>query len=152
MSGAGLVSRAAAAVVDVGVVAAASALVGVIVSGVRYTLEGPPFGLPSLPGWAFGAGHSVLVVAYLTAGWALIGRTPGQLVLGLRVVAPGGGPPGAGRALVRALVAVAFPVGVLWTLVSRETRAVHDLVARTALVHDPPVGAGRGTPGITREG
>ncbi|WP_198664051.1 RDD family protein [Jiangella endophytica] len=132
-------SRVAAALVDVAVVAAATALVGVTLSGIRYTLEGPPFALPSFPGWAFGAGHSVLVVAYLTTGWALIGRTPGQLVLGLRVLAPGGGLPGVPRALVRALVVVVFPIGVLWTLFSRDSRAVHDLVARTTMVHDPPV-------------
>lgn len=171
MSGAGLVSRSAAALVDVAVVAVATALTGFVLSGIRYTVAGPPFGLPSLPGWAFGAGQSVLIVAYLTTGWALTGRTPGQLVLGLRVVTltgrragsgepadggrggvgrsarggeppgagpPGAGPPGAGRALVRAVVTVVFPIGVLWTLVSRDTRAVGDVVAGTAVVYDPP--------------
>ncbi|SDU66925.1 RDD family protein [Jiangella alkaliphila] len=139
MIGAGLVSRAAAALVDIAVVASATALAGVVISGIRYTLEGPPFAFPALPGWAFGAGHSVLVVAYLTTGWALTGRTPGQLVLGLRVVTARGRPPKAGRAFVRALLCVVFPIGVLWTLVSRDTRAVHDVVAGTALVHDPPL-------------
>ncbi|SDT26652.1 RDD family protein [Jiangella sp. DSM 45060] len=148
MSGAGLVSRTAAAVVDVAVVAAATALVGVVLSGIRYTVQGPPFALPSLPGWAYGAGHSVLVVAYLATGWALIGRTPGQQVLGLRVVtlagrSPGTWPLGVGRALVRAVVTVVFPIGVLWTLVSRDTRAVGDVVAGTAVVYDPPREAAR---------
>ncbi|PZF79640.1 RDD family protein [Jiangella anatolica] len=144
MSGAGLVSRCAAALVDVGVLAAANALIGIVLGGIRYTLQGPPYALPSLPGWAFGVSNWVLVVLYLTASWTLTGRTPGQLVLGLRVVTETGRPPGAVRALVRALVCVAFPVGVLWTLVSRDTRAVHDLVAGTTLGYDPAVrGAAR---------
>ncbi|WP_053208144.1 RDD family protein [Jiangella muralis] len=142
MSGAGLVSRSAAALVDVAVVAAATVVAGLVLSGIRYTVEGPPFELPPVPGWAFGAGHSLLVVAYLTTGWALTGRTPGQLVLGLRVVTradrSAAGPLGVGRALVRAVVTVVFPIGVLWTLVSRDTRAVGDVVARTAVVYDPP--------------
>lgn len=140
LPGAGLVSRGAAAVLDVGVVAVATAVAGLVVSGIRYTVEGPPFAFPPLPGWAFGAGHSVLVVVYLAACWSLAGRTPGQLVIGLRVVNAGGRLPGVLRALVRALVVVVFPIGVLWLLVSRRTAAVHDLVARTALVYDPPGG------------
>ncbi|TDD64282.1 RDD family protein [Jiangella aurantiaca] len=138
MTAAGLVSRCAASVVDVGVVAAATTLAGVVVSGIRYTVDGPPFTFPPLPGWAFGAGHTLLVVLYLTAGWTLTGRTPGQLVLGLRVITADGRPPGPLRALVRALVCVVFPIGVLWVLVSSRTLAVHDLVARTVLVYDPP--------------
>lgn len=138
MTGAGLVSRGAAFVVDVAVVAAATTLAGLVVSGIRYTVDGPPFVFPALPGWAFGTSHTVLVILYLTAGWTLAGRTPGQLVMGLRVITAAGRPPGPARALVRALVCVVFPIGVLWVLVSRRTLAVHDLVARTALVHDLP--------------
>ncbi|WP_162605568.1 RDD family protein [Jiangella ureilytica] len=138
MTGAGLVSRCAAALVDVALVAAASALAGIVLSGIRYTVDGPPFALPPLPGWALGVGHSVLVLIYLTASWTLTGRTPGQLVLGLRVVTAAARPPGPLRALVRALVCVVFPIGVLWLLVSRRTLAVHDVVARTVLVYDPP--------------
>jgi uncharacterized RDD family membrane protein YckC len=137
VSGAGLVSRCAASLVDVAVVAAASALAGIVMSGIRYTLDGPPFALPPLPGWALGVSHSVLVLLYLTVCWTLAGRTPGQLVLGLRVTV-GDRPPGPLRALARALICVVFPVGVLWVLVSRRTAAVHDLVARTALVYDAP--------------
>lgn len=138
MTGAGLVSRGAAALVDVAVVAAASALAGIVVSGIRYTVDGPPFALPPVPGWTLGVGHSVLVLVYLTVSWTLAGRTPGQLMLGLRVVTAGGLPPGPLRALVRALVCLLFPIGVLWLLVSRRTLAVHDVVARTALVYDQP--------------
>jgi uncharacterized RDD family membrane protein YckC len=138
VTGAGLVSRGAATLVDAAVVAAVSALAGIVLSGIRYTVDGPPFSLPPLPGWALGVGHSVLVLIYLTVSWTLTGRTPGQVVLGLRVVTAGGRPPGPLHAFVRALVCVVFPIGVLWVLVSRRTLAVHDLVARTALVYDPP--------------
>jgi uncharacterized RDD family membrane protein YckC len=134
---AGLVSRLVAGVIDIGVVAAATTLAGVVLSGIRYTIEGPPFAFPPLPGWAFGAGHSLLIVLYLAACWTLAGRTVGQLVMGLRVVTAEGGSPGVGRALVRAVLCVAFPVGVLWVLFSRHTLAVQDVVARTALIYDP---------------
>ncbi|RIQ24458.1 RDD family protein [Jiangella rhizosphaerae] len=131
-------SRCAAALVDAAVVAAASALTGFVLSGIRYTVDGPPFSLPPVPGWAIGVGHSVLVLLYLTVSWTLVGCTPGQLVLGLRVVTADGRPPGPWRALVRALVCVVLPIGVLWLLFSRRTLAVQDLVARTVLVYDPP--------------
>nr|WP_246402244.1 RDD family protein [Jiangella mangrovi] len=133
-----MVSRGAASLVDVGVVAAVSALVGFVLSGIRYTVDGPPFEYPSVPGWSLAAGHTLLVLAYLTICWSFAGRTPGQLMLGLRVITAGGRPPAPLRALVRALVCVFFPIGVLWVLVSRRTAAVHDLVARTALVYDAP--------------
>ena len=40
------------------------------------------------------------------------------------------------RALLRAVLCVLFPVGLLWVLISRRNYAVHDLLVRSAVVYD----------------
>ncbi|TDD99115.1 RDD family protein [Jiangella asiatica] len=135
---AGLVSRLLAGLLDLAVLTTASALVVFFVSGARYVLGGPPFGLPELPGWVLGAGHSLLVVAYLVTWWVITGATIGQRVLGLRVVHASqlGEAPRPVQAALRAVVCVVFPIGLVWVAVSRRGAAVHDLVARTAVIYD----------------
>jgi uncharacterized RDD family membrane protein YckC len=38
--------------------------------------------------------------------------------------------------LARALLCVVFPVGLLWVVVSRRNRAVHDIALSTAVIYD----------------
>jgi uncharacterized RDD family membrane protein YckC len=78
-----------------------------------------------------------LLAAYCAVFWALAGRTPGMAVLGLRVVATRRRRLSWPAALLRALVLAYFPVGAVWALVDRRHQAIHDKVARTAVLRAP---------------
>jgi uncharacterized RDD family membrane protein YckC len=76
---------------------------------------------------------------YFGYSWAVSGRTFGMAALGIRVVGADGSVLEPRRAIVRALV---FPLsfllcglGFLGILVQREHRALHDLIAGTAVVY-----------------
>ena len=77
---------------------------------------------------------------YYAYSWSASGRTPGMLVLGVKVVGKDSSRVGAKRGLVRAL---AFPLsflllglGFLGILLGRDRRALHDVIAGTAVVYD----------------
>jgi uncharacterized RDD family membrane protein YckC len=83
--------------------------------------------------------YAVWLFLYFAYSWATTGRTPGMVVMGIRVVRADGGHAETWRAVVRTLV---LPISVaLWwlslplILVQREHRAPHDLVAGTAVVY-----------------
>lgn len=137
---AGIVSRSAAAAVDSAVVA--MAVIGTYVGfAVLLALWSPRHAhLPVVTRPSIVVFAMVLAVAYLTASWAT-GRTYGDRLLGLRVVDSSGVPLRTVRALLRAVVCVAFPLGLLWAALSRSHRSVADLLARTAVVYDWPGGA-----------
>ena len=88
-----------------------------------------------------GAPLGLMAVLYLALFWHLSGRTPGQKLLGIRVVDRRGHRPNAARAIVRGLVAVlgVLPgaLGWLWIVVDMEKRAWHDWLAGTWAVRDP---------------
>lgn len=76
---------------------------------------------------------------YFGYSWAVSGRTFGMAVLGVRVVRADGAAAEPRRGVVRALV---FPLsflllglGFLGILVQRERRALHDLIAGTAVIY-----------------
>jgi uncharacterized RDD family membrane protein YckC len=76
---------------------------------------------------------------YFGYSWAMSGKTFGMAVLGVRVVRADGAGADPWRGFVRAL---AFPLsflflglGFLGILVQREHRALHDLIAGTAVVY-----------------
>ncbi|GAA4094098.1 RDD family protein [Nocardioides kongjuensis] len=135
---AGPVSRAAALAIDVGVVVA-SYSIGVGITGFLLdaifdaSLEDGTGAVASvvLLGWA---------ALYVAVGTTIAGRTIGKAVVGLKVVARDGRPVGPVAAVVRV---VAFPLstslfglGALLIVLRRDHRALHDLVARTAVVYD----------------
>jgi uncharacterized RDD family membrane protein YckC len=77
---------------------------------------------------------------YFAYFWAASGKTPGMVMLGVQVVGQDGSPVGAKRGLVRTL---AFPLsflllglGFLGILLGRDRRALHDVIAGTAVVYD----------------
>jgi uncharacterized RDD family membrane protein YckC len=77
---------------------------------------------------------------YKIAFWRLWGQTPGKWLLGIRVVAVGGGRVGIGRAAIRVVgyvvSALPFYLGFLWVL-GPERRGFHDYLAGTAVVYAP---------------
>ena len=76
---------------------------------------------------------------YFAYSWAASGRTFGMAVLGVRVVQADGGALGPWRGVLRAVVFplsfLFFGLGFLGILVQREHRALHDLLAGTAVVY-----------------
>jgi uncharacterized RDD family membrane protein YckC len=76
---------------------------------------------------------------YFGYSWAVSGRTFGMAVLGVRVVRADGAVAEPRRGVVRALVFplsfLLFGLGFLGILVQRERRALHDLIAGTAVIY-----------------
>jgi uncharacterized RDD family membrane protein YckC len=76
---------------------------------------------------------------YFAVPWAISGRTPGMLILGLRVVRRDGSPLDGGHAFLRALVLplsfIPLGLGLIGILVGREHRALHDVLAGTTVVY-----------------
>jgi uncharacterized RDD family membrane protein YckC len=76
---------------------------------------------------------------YYAYSWTASGKTPGMLILGLQVVGQDGSDVGTRRGLVRTL---AFPLsflllglGFLGILFRDDRRALHDVIAGTAVVY-----------------
>jgi uncharacterized RDD family membrane protein YckC len=135
---AGAVSRFAAYAIDL---ALTSGLFALALAAISY-------GVSIVTGHQVNWNRSNVVVAvifvvwqfvYFAYSWALSGRTFGMAVLGIRVVRADGLALGAHRAVVRTLV---FPLsfllcglGFLGILVQREHRALHDLIAGSAVIY-----------------
>jgi uncharacterized RDD family membrane protein YckC len=142
---AGLVTRVLASAVD-GVVVLALLVGGYAAwAAVAFLWNPSGFRLPA-PSRLFVLGMGYLVcVAYLAVCWRVSGRTYGGQVMGLRVVGRGGRPLGLVAAVARAVVCVVFPLGLLWTAVSRGNLSVADLLLRTRVIYDwrtaPPLNA-----------
>jgi len=134
---AGFVSRALAGVIDAAVVCAVTA--GVVVGwSLLRSLGEQTFEL-SLPGtWGAFALGELLLCVYLWIGWSTTGRSIGKL--GLRVVNHRGELTRSGLSLLRAILCVIFPMGLLWSLFSRHNHSVADVVLRTSVIHDWNVG------------
>src|SRR5262249_42310319 len=136
---AGPSSRLAAYVIDAVLV---SALYSVVTAAVVWILElivSRSFDASDLGTVASSILLTVWSFLYFAVPWAVSGRTPGMLVLGLRVVRRDGSPLDPGHAFLRALV---FPLsfiplglGLIGILVGREHRALHDVLARTTVVY-----------------
>lgn len=133
---AGIVSRAIANGIDVGVV------VGTLVAAYlgwtavlflwnsrSFSVPAPSFGLVLLIG-------QLLLTAYFTVTWMTVGRTYGDHLVGLRVVTAQDGRVHLWRAFLRAILCTIFPLGLLWVALSRDNRSVQDIVMRTTVVYD----------------
>ena len=133
---AGLVSRSAAACIDIGMVflALLVAYLGFVV--VLFLL--PPGGLqlPVPPLWLDLVVGPVVLMLYLTVSWHRGGRTYGDLVMGLRVVNRRTRDPGLVTAFLRAAFNVIFPLGLAWVVISRQNRSIQDVVLGTSVVYD----------------
>jgi uncharacterized RDD family membrane protein YckC len=137
---AGPVSRLVAAAVDG---AAVTALYSAIVASGAFALSlvttweidaDQASGLPGALGFA------VWAFLYLWVGLSVAGRTLGKLLVGLRVVQRDGSPLAGRSAFVRvATYPLSFllsGLGLLGIVLGRERRALHDVLAQTAVVYD----------------
>jgi uncharacterized RDD family membrane protein YckC len=133
---AGVVSRILADAIDLVVVVAA--LVGVYlgIAGIRFLLHPRRFTWPELSTLSLATLGWLLLIVYLTIGWAITGRTFGKTTLGLRVVDAAGERLHIVRAFLRAFVCVLFPLGLFWCVVSARNASVADLIVRSSVVYD----------------
>ena len=134
--GAGVVSRAVAATVDVAVVLLALLAGYLAVAGARLVLRPRRFAWPE-PGSATLATLGIaLMVVYLAVCWSTTGRTVGDQLMGIRVVNDRSERIGLAHALMRSMACVVFPLGLLWCAVDRRRRSVQDLLVRTTVIYD----------------
>lgn len=133
---AGIVSRFVANAVDLFVIAGVVAGIYLAAGAFQFVVDEGRFRWP-VPGTAqLSTLAWMLLVIYLTLGWSGTGRTAGKQLLGLRVVDHRGHRVKFFRALVRALICVLFPVGLVWCAVSRERRSLADVILRTSVRYD----------------
>lgn len=134
---AGVASRAVAGMLDIGVVIALYTL-GVAGLGVLTRVlfgltlgRGGPWGVVALALWAF---------FYIFVGLVITGRTVGKALTGLRVVRSDGSAPSARVVVIRTVALpfslLFFGIGFLLIPLRRDHRALHDLIAGTAVVYD----------------
>ena len=110
-----------------GIVGGINAVLG---SDMQWDWRAGVLGIAALACWLF---------LYFWVGVAISGRTLGMGILGIKIVTAEGRPISPGRAAIRALalpVSIATVVGLLGIVLDRKQRALHDLVARTAVVYD----------------
>jgi uncharacterized RDD family membrane protein YckC len=138
---AGIVSRLVAVAIDVAVLTvAAAAAAGLVLGGAEVVLG-------DTPGWLVAATSFVLALLptlYFTLGWWILGQTAGGLAMGIAVRRAGGRPLHFLRALVRAVLGLAFVViwliGMALVLVDQRRRALIDVVTGTEVVYVPERG------------
>ena len=135
---AGIVSRGLAAVIDLIVVLLlmSAGYVGLILARLVYSPAA--FSFPNV-----NAVFSTLVtfgvaVLYLTACWAVSGRTAGTVTMGLRVVGRRSLRVSPLVALLRAVACVLFPIGLVWVAVDSKRRSLQDIAFRTRVVYYRP--------------
>ena len=147
---AGLVSRGAARVVDIALLAVlvggagwlAQQFLGVEAGGCappqswwqvrRHLCQFIPYVIPVAGVW--------FPVLYYVLFWTTAGKTPGMALLGLRLLRSDGGKVGPGTALKRLLAVtlsmLTLGMGFLMVLVTVRRRTLHDLLAGTVVVYD----------------
>jgi uncharacterized RDD family membrane protein YckC len=150
---AGPVTRVAALVADAWILTAGSTL---LLAGLDYlgrTVFGERVEVESA-GTGWGIAFAVVAFLYVFLGTEVSGRTPGKALVGLRVVRWDGDPVRPGAAFVRTLAAVPgvllAGIGPLLGVLQHDRRALHDLVAGTAVVHDWAPRPVELSPGLSR--
>jgi uncharacterized RDD family membrane protein YckC len=131
-----MVTRGIAGAVDAVVVLLVVTVGLLSVNGLSFVLDPRGFRV-------VGASQEVLVevalgtaIVYLAGTWAVMGRSYGCRLMGLKVVDRRGRSPRLTRSLLRATFCVLFPLGLLWCGVGRSRKSVQDLVLGTVVVYD----------------
>lgn len=135
---AGIVSRTAANVIDFAVLGVLMAAVYAGFTAVRFLHHPRSFTFPAPSLLFVTTVGCVTATLYFAICWATVGRTYGDLVLGLRVVARGRQHPPLLIAALRAVTCVAWPIGLVWSGLDRRRRSLQDIAFRTSVVYDWP--------------
>jgi uncharacterized RDD family membrane protein YckC len=135
---AGIVSRGVALAIDAALLtggfAVVSGVFGLILSLFTSVEVSSPGAVLSVA-----AMWSIVVAGYFVLSWTLTGETPGMRLMHLRVLDGQGQPPRFGRSVLRLigaiLAAIPFFAGYLLILIDDRRRGLHDMMARTVVVH-----------------
>lgn len=133
---AGMVTRTIAATVDAVVVLLVVAVGLLSVNAFIFVLDPRGFRVVGTSPAALVEAALATAIVYLAGTWAMVGRSYGCHVMGLRVVDRRGRSPRLTTALLRAALCVFFPVGLVWCGVVRSRKSVQDLLLRTSVVYD----------------
>jgi uncharacterized RDD family membrane protein YckC len=133
---AGLVSRVAAAAIDIVVVGLFTSAVYLAAAGLIFAWDPRGFRFPRPELAVTLLAYFFLAVVYLGIGWSASGRTIGNQLAGLRVMDVAGARVRPLVAYVRGLLYVIFPAGLLWCAFSRHNLSLQDIVLRTMVVYD----------------
>src|SRR5262249_13698789 len=125
---AGLVTRVTAAVIDFVVVVLLLVVAYACVASARFVLHPRAFSFPSAAIFVSVWTALIVLALYLTVSWSVTGRTLGDQILGVRVIGPGGRPPGTLISAGRAVVCTLFPIGLFWCAFSRTNRSIQDIL------------------------
>lgn len=140
---AGIVTRGAAAVIDLVVVCVLMGFAYVGSMFVQLLFDPGAFSFRSPAVFMSVSVLVLLSIAYLTLCWATTGRTVGAVMMGTRLVTPRHGLLRWPVAALRAFLCVVFAFGLLWVAVDRRRRSLQDIVLRTSVVYDwsrtPPI-------------
>lgn len=133
---AGMVTRTIAATVDAVVVLVVFAAGLLSVNAFVFVLDPRSYRVVGASQDALLLVALATAVVYLAGTWAMVGRTYGYHLMGLRVVDRRGRTPGLTRSLLRALLCVFFPLGLAWCGLVRSRKSVQDLLLGTSVVYD----------------
>jgi len=133
---AGLVTRLLVAAVDAVAVVIATVGLYLGVTGVSFFWSPLRFQWPQPSPWTSTLTLVVVAAAYLTVAWATTGRTYGATLLGVRVLARSRSRLGWVRAMLRAIICVLVPIGLLWSAISPARRSWQDILVGTVVVYD----------------
>jgi uncharacterized RDD family membrane protein YckC len=133
---AGFVTRVLANVVDLLVVVLVVAAGYVGVAATRFLLNPSGFTFPTTHARTLLLVGLAVQAGYFSVTWAVAGGTYGDRLLGLRVVGRRGAPLHWGRCALRAILCTLVPIGLIWVLVSSQSRSAQDLLLGTSVVYD----------------
>jgi uncharacterized RDD family membrane protein YckC len=133
---AGMVTRTIAGAVDAAVVLLVVVVCVLSLNAVYFLFDPRSFHL-------LGTSAEVLVevalgtaILYLAGSWTVVGRSYGCHLMGVRIVDRRGRSPRLVTALVRAVLYVFFPLGLVWCGIGRSRRSLQDLLLGTSVVYD----------------
>jgi uncharacterized RDD family membrane protein YckC len=133
---AGVVSRLIANGVDAMTVAVVLAIGYAGFNGLVFMLDPQSFQFRDASLFFSLLAAAVVLVLYQVTAWSTTGQTYGHHVMGLRVVGPRGQRLWPPAALLRSVLCVIFPIGLLWCAVSPARRSVQDIIVRTHVIYD----------------
>lgn len=133
---AGVVTRTLAGVIDY-VLAGAIVLIGHLsITALRFVTNPVGFSWPRTSWFLLIIAGGVVLVFYLTLSWGATGKPLGGSIMGTRVVNRHGQRLGLALALVRAVLVVLLPIGLLWCAINPAGRSLQDIALRTRVIYD----------------
>lgn len=136
---AGFISRALAALIDLGSVIALVFVVNLVIAIIRLIIERVQGATLPQFGWSVALGFLLLWLAW-TYAWGTTGRSLGMYIMGLRIVGYSGHRVRLPVAALRSIFCMLFPIGLIWVIFSPANRSLQDVVLRTSVVYDWVVG------------